>query len=95
MHLLLKGYAVAPGILAILAFVEDRFVIDAVLKLAVKNEALEFKVFQIHAFVVERVVKYAVPRDILTILAFVEDKFVIDAVLKLAAKNEALLPDKL
>ena len=32
--------AVVPYIFTILAFVDDRFIIDAVLKLAVKNEAL-------------------------------------------------------
>ena len=33
-------YAVVPDIFTILAFVDDRFVIDAVLKLAAKKEAL-------------------------------------------------------
>ena len=33
-------YAVVPDIFTILAFVDDRFVIDAVLKLAAKKDAL-------------------------------------------------------
>ena len=41
---------------AILAFVEDRFVIEAVLKLAVKKEALLPDKLYIHAFVDERVI---------------------------------------
>ena len=41
---------------AILAFVEDRFVIEAVLKLAVKNEALLPDKLNIHALVDDSVV---------------------------------------
>ena len=43
-------------IFAMLAFLDERFVIDAVVKLAVKNDALLPKKLYIHALVEESVV---------------------------------------
>ena len=78
-----------------LAFVEEIFVISAVLKLAVKNDALFPDRLYIHALVDKNGVQYNIAHDIFVILAFDDEIFVIKAVLNLAIKNGASLPDKL
>ena len=72
--------AFTEDIFDMLAFNEERFVIDAVLKLAVKNDALLPDKLYILAFVEERFVMLAFTEDIFDMLAFVEERFVIEAV---------------
>ena len=55
----------------ILAFVGERFVLEAVLKLAVKNDALLMHGFYIQALVDDSVVWYAIAPDRFAIQAFV------------------------
>ena len=59
-----------------------RFVIDAILNLAVKNVALLPERLYIHILVDVRVVQYAVAPDMFVILAFVVYRFAILALLK-------------
>ena len=82
--------AFTDDIFAMLAFNEERFVIDAVLKLAVKKEALLPDKLYILAFVEERFVMLAFTEDIFAMLAIVEERF-IDAVSKLAAKKRCII----
>ena len=72
-----------------LAIVDERFVSDAVMKLAVKNKELLPDKLYIHALVDESVVQYSIAPDMFVILSFFDDVIAIDAVMKLAVKNEA------
>ena len=60
-------------IIAMLAFVENRFVIGAVLELVVKNDALLPDKLYILAFAEERFAMLAFVEERFTILAFVEE----------------------
>ena len=64
----------------VLVLVEDRFVIDAVVKHGLKNDALLPDRLCIHALVDNIVVQYTVVPDMFVILALVDDRLVIDSV---------------
>ena len=80
---------------AILAFAEDRLVIEVAVKLAVKHYSLLPDCLYMLAIIDDSVVYYAAAPNMFCILVLVEDRFVIYTVVEIDVKNDALLPDRL